>query len=318
MTKLANSIIITGNSNISLAKKVAKGLDTKLGKIDVSKFSDMEINVEIGESIREQHIYILQSTSSPVNDHLMEFLIMADAAKRSAACKIVGVVPYYGYSRQDRRPAYSRASVTSRLVADMMQVAGIQQLIVVDLHSEQQQGFFNIPVTNISAAPIIIGDIWKRHHSSINDIVVVSPDTGGVARARKIAEQINDADLAIIDKRRPEANVAEVMNVIGDVEGKTCIIVDDMIDTAGTLLKGATALKEKGANKVIAYATHPVFSGNAHENIENSVLDAVIVTDTIPLAKNASKKIRVISMSGLIAETLRRINNGQSVSEIYV
>jgi len=319
MTALTNSKIFTGNANLELAKNVADSLYVKLGKIDVDKFSDQEIRIEINESTRLQNVFIIQPTCAPANDNLMEFLIMADAIRRSAACKIIGVVPYYGYARQDRRPQYTRTPVTSRLVADMMQVAGVEQLVVVDLHSEQQQGFFTIPVTNISAAPIIVGDIWRNYQTDIDNVVIVSPDTGGVARARSIAKQVDDADLAIIDKRRPEANISEVMNVIGDVNGKDCIIVDDMIDTAGTLAKAAAALKEHGAKSVIAYGTHPVLSGNAYENIDNSVLDEVIVTDTIPLSsEQSSEKIRVISIASLLAETMRRIHIGKSVSEIYI
>jgi len=320
MTALINSKIFSGNANIPLAKKIAKALNTRLGKVDVERFSDKEIRVELTELVREQNVFIIQPTCAPANDNLMEFLIMADAVKRSAAHKTIGVIPYYGYSRQDRRPAYTRTPITSKLVADMIQVAGIEQLIVVDLHSEQQQGFFTIPVTNISASPIIVGDIWRKYQRDIDNVVVVSPDTGGVARARSIAKQVGDADLAIIDKRRPEANVAQVMNVIGDVDGRDCIIIDDMIDTAGTLAKGAAALKENGANSVIAYATHPVFSGNAYKNIIESELDEVIVTDTIPteIPDDAQDKIRVISIASLLAETMRRINNGKSVSEIYL
>lgn len=319
MAALIDSKIFAGNANIDLAKKIAKTLKIRLGKAEIDKFSDNEIRVEIEELVRLQTVFIIQPTCAPANDNLMEFLIMADAIRRSAAQKIIGVIPYYGYSRQDRRPFFTRTPITSRLIADMIQVAGVDQLIVVDLHSEQQQGFFTIPVTNISAAPTIIGDIWRKYQRDINNVVIVSPDTGGVARARSIAKQINDADLAIIDKRRPKTNVSQVMNVIGDVEGRDCIIVDDMIDTAGTLAKGASALKEKGANSVIAYATHPVFSGNAYENIDNSELDEVIVTDTIPLStEKSSEKIRVISIASLLAETMRRINNGKSVSEIYM
>jgi ribose-phosphate pyrophosphokinase len=319
MTALNNAKIFTGNANLKLARDIARSLKTKLGKVEVDKFSDKEIRIEIDEPIRTQTVFIIQPTCSPVNDNLMEFLIMADAVRRSAAEKIIGVIPYYGYARQDRRPSYTRTPVTSRLVADMIQGTGVNQLIIVDLHSEQQLGFFTIPTTNISAAPIIVGDIWRKYHHNIDDIVVVSPDTGGVERARAIAKQLNDADLVIVDKRRPKANVSEVMNVIGDVNGRDCIIIDDLIDTAGTLAKAATALKERGAKSVVAYATHPVFSGNAYSNIENSVLDEVVVTDTIPLSDEyKSGKIRVISIASLLAETMRRINNGQSVSEIYM
>jgi len=319
MTALTNAKIFAGNANLPLAQDIAKSLYVKLGKVEVDKFSDNEIRIEIDEPVRMQDVFIIQSTCAPANDNLMEFLIMADALRRSAAKKIIGVIPYYGYARQDRRPAYTRTPVTSRLVADMIQVSGINQLIVMDLHSEQQQGFFTIPITNISAAPIIVGDIWRINHHNVKNVVIVSPDTGGVARARSIAKQIDDAELAIIDKRRPKANVSEVMNVIGDVSGKVCIIIDDMIDTAGTLAKAALALKEHGAESVVAYATHAVFSGNAYSNIENSDLDEVVVTDTIPLStEQKSNKIRVISIASLIAETMRRINNGKSVSEIYM
>lgn len=322
VTKVAmknNARIFTGNSNKELSKNIARILKMKLGKIDLDSFSDGEILCEINETVREDNIHIIQSTCAPTNDNLMELLIMADAFRRSAVKKIIAVVPYYGYARQDRRPQYSRTPVTSRLVADMIQTAGIHQLVVVDLHSEQQQGFFTIPTTNVSAAPIIVSDIWKKHKHDMKEIVVVSPDTGGVARARAIAKKLNDADLAIIDKRRPRANVSQVMNIIGDVEGKTCIVVDDMIDTAGTLCKAATALKEAGAAAVVAYATHAVFSGAAYDNILESELDEVVVTDTIPLSTSQScHKIRVISIAALIAETMRRINDGVSVSEIYV
>jgi len=302
-----NAKIFSGNSNKELAVHIGRILKQRLGDIDLERFSDGEIRCEINETIRESNIHIIQSTCAPTNDNLMELLIMADAFQRSAALKVIAIVPYYGYARQDRRPQYTRTPITSRLVADMIQSAGIDQLVVVDLHSEQQQGFFKIPTTNVSASPII------------NNLVVVSPDTGGVARARAIAKHLNDADLAIIDKRRPKANVAQVMNIIGDVEDKVCIIVDDMIDTAGTLCKAATALKEHGAKTVAAYATHGIFSGNAYNNISESVLDEVVVTDTIPLPTSQScDKIRVISIASLIAETMRRINDGQSVSEIYV
>jgi ribose-phosphate pyrophosphokinase len=317
MPTMNNAKIFTGNSNIKLATHIVRILKKRLGKMDIERFSDGEIRCEINEHVREDSIHIIQSTCAPTNDSLMELLIMADAFRRSAAKKIVAVVPYYGYARQDRRPQYSRTPVTSRLVADMIQSAGIDQMIVVDLHSEQQQGFFTIPTTNVSATPIIVGDIYRKYKSEMENIIVVSPDTGGVARARMMAKHLEDADLAIIDKRRPEANVAQVMNIIGDVEGKTCIIVDDMIDTAGTLCKAAAALKEHGAKTVVAYATHAVFSGNAYTNITNSELDEVVVTDTIPLTSKCDK-VRVISIASLIAETMKRINDGRSVSEIYV
>ena len=316
---MKNAKIFSGNANIELSRNIAKLLKTNLGKIDIEQFSDGEILCEINEPIRENVVHIIQPTVPPTNDNLMELLIMADAFRRSAAKKIIAVVPYYGYSRQDRRPQYTRTPITSRLVADMLQIAGINQMIVVDLHSEQQQGFFSIPTTNVSATPSIVSDIYRKNQRDMYNLVVVSPDVGGVARARMVAKKLNDADLAIIDKRRPKANQAQVMNIIGDVEGKNCVIVDDMIDTAGTLCKAATALKDHGAKSVSAYATHAVFSGNAYANIENSVLDEVIVTDTIPLSSTEhSDKIRVISVAGLIAETMRRINDGQSVSAIYM
>ena len=318
MTALIDAKIFSGNANIPLASGIAKSLNMNLGKIEVDRFSDKEIRIELDEAVRKCDVFIVQPTCAPANDNLMEFLIMADAIKRSAANKVIGVIPYFGYARQDRRPAYTRTPITSRLVADMIQVSGVNQLIIVDLHSEQQQGFVTIPVTNISAAPIMVGDIWRNYYKNIKDIVVVSPDTGGVARARSIAKQLDDAELAIIDKRRPRANFAQVMNVIGNVENKHCIVVDDMIDTAGTLAKAAAALKERGAKSVVAYATHPVFSGNAYENINNSDLDEVVVTDTIQIKENRSDKIRIISIANLLAETMRRINRGKSVSEIYM
>lgn len=315
--KLSQSKIFTGNANPQLAAKIAKLLSMTLGKIEVEHFSDGEIRIEIGEHVRGETVYIVQPTCSPTNNNLMELLIMADAFRRSAVKKIVAVVPYYGYARQDRRPDYTRTPITSRLVADMVQVAGIDQLIVVDIHSGQQQGFFTIPVMNVSATPEIVGDIWRGHGTDKDNIIIVSPDTGGVVRARAIAKQLDDAELAIVDKRRPKANEAQVMNIIGDVSGKTCIVVDDMIDTAGTLCKAAAALKERGATKVVAYATHPVFSGQAFSNIENSELDEVVVTDTIPF-DTLSSKIRVISVASLIAETISRAQNGKSISEMYI
>lgn len=319
MSGMNNAKIFSGNANIELSRAIAKLLKTNLGKIDLEQFSDGEIRCEINETVREKIVHIIQPTVPPANDNLMELLIMADAFRRSATKKIIAVVPYYGYARQDRRPQYTRTPITSRLVADMLQIAGVAQMIVVDLHSEQQQGFFNIPTTNVSATPNIVSDIYRKYQRDMYNLVVVSPDTGGVARARMVAKKLNDADLAIIDKRRPKANHAQVMNIIGDVEGKNCVIIDDMIDTAGTLCKAAAALKENGAQRVDAYATHGIFSGNAYDNIDNSVLDEVVVTDTIPLSKtHSSDKIRVISVAGLIAETMRRINDGQSVSEIYM
>lgn len=312
--------LFSGSANPELAKKIATYLNVELGKAEITRFSDGEIRVEIHEHIRGQHIFIVQPTCAPTNDHIMELLIMVDAFRRSAVKSITAVIPYYGYSRQDRRPDFTRTPITSRLVADMLQAAGVDQVVVVDLHSGQQQGFFNIPVINISASPEIVGDIWKNHAHRPKDLVVVSPDTGGVVRARSIAKQLDNAELAIIDKRRPCANKSEVMHIIGDVQGKRCIVVDDMIDTAGTLCKGAEALKERGAAYVAAYATHAVFSGPAHYNIANSAIDEIVVTDTIPVTLNDSiaTKLRVISVAGLLAETLRRLRLSESISEMYV
>jgi len=309
--------IFTGTANPKLAKDVTDYLHITLGAQELKKFSDGEIRVEIEETVRGDDVYLIQPTCSPTNDNLMELLIMADTARRSASGRITAIIPYYGYARQDRRPDYTRTPITSRLVADMIETAGINTVVTIDLHSGQQQGFFHIPVTNISASPEIVGDIWRNH--KMDDIVVVSPDTGGVARARHIAKQLNDAELAIVDKRRPKANVAQVMNVIGQVEGKTCIIIDDMIDTAGTLAKGAAALKERGATKVVAYATHGVFSGQALGNIINSDIDEIVVTDTIPLTQpfKEEPKIRIISIAPLLAETIRRMQSKQSISELY-
>jgi ribose-phosphate pyrophosphokinase len=310
--------LFAGNSNPGLACKVAKSFKTHLGDLEVNQFSDGEVRVEYNTSVRGQDLFLIQSTCAPTNDNLMQLLVMADAARRSDASKIYAVVPYFGYSRQDRRPGYSRVSITSRLVADMVAAAGIDYLVTVDIHAAQIQGFFSIPTLNVSASPVLTGDIWIRY--SNNDMIIVSPDVGGVARARSIAKQLNNANLAIIDKRRPEANVSEVMNIIGDVEGKVCVLVDDMVDTAGTLCKAATALKENGAKKVVAYCTHPVLSGNALDNIRNSVLDELVVTDTIPLTEEAKQisKIRVLSVAGLLADTIYRLDNNESVSENYM
>lgn len=311
--------LFTGNANPKLARRIANYLGVQIGNADITKFSDKEVRVEINEHVRSHHIIIIQPTCAPTNDNLMELLVMVDALRRSAVKDITAVIPYYGYSRQDRRPGFTRTPITSRLVARMIETSGVDQVMVVDLHSDQQQGFFDIPVINICAAPEITGDMWRNHAHSVNQLVIVSPDTGGVVRARSVAKQMNDADLAIIDKRRPEANQSEVMHVIGDVNGKRCIVVDDMIDTAGTLCKAAAALKEHGAAYVAAYATHPVFSGPALDNIHNSELDQVVTTDTIPLPDDAiPEKIRTISVARLIAESLRRIRSKQSVSEMYV
>ncbi len=320
-TSLQGCKIFSGSANIPLAKKIAKNMGLTLGKIDIGTFSDGEIRVEIEERVRGETIFLVQPTHAPNNNTLMELLIMVDAFRRSAVQKIIAVVPYYGYSRQDRRPDYTRTAVTSRLVADLLQTAGIDQIITVDIHSTQQVGFFTVPIINISARPEIVGDIFRKNGYAENP-VIVSPDTGGVVRARVVAKEVNNTDLAIIDKRRPMANVSQVMNVIGDVEGRSCIIVDDMIDTGGTLCKAAVALKERGATRVTCYAAHGIFSGNAFDNFNSSVIDEVVVTDTIPLGILQNHPIpdiiRVISIAHLIAETLRRIYLQESVSEIYL
>ena len=318
---MLSSTIFTGNANPKLAKDVARLLNTRLGKAEIARFSDGEIRVEVNETVRGQDVFIIQSTCNPANDNLMELLLMGDALRRSATNRLIAVIPYFGYARQDRRPNFSRVSITSRLVADMIQAAGFDSVIFVDIHSTQQQGFFKIPTINISASPIIVSDIWRKYMKDPSTAMVVSPDVGGVARARSIAKQLDDAELAIVDKRRPEANVSEVMNIIGDVEGRNCIMIDDMADTAGTLCKAASALKEHGAKTVAAYCTHPVLSGPAYENIaSSSALDELVVTDTIPLKTitAASLPIRTLSVAELIAETISRIDTDKSVSELYV
>ena len=309
-------MVFTGTANPDLAQKVVKHLDISLGRADVGRFSDGEVAVELLENVRGRDVFVLQSTCQPTNNNLMEVLTMVDALKRSSAGRITAAIPFFGYARQDRRPRSARVPISAKLVANMLTSAGIDRLLTVDLHADQIQGFFDIPVDNIYATPVLLREIQAQRYE---DLVVVSPDIGGVAGARAMAKALN-AELAIIDKRRPKANVAEVMNIIGDIEGKTCLIVDDMIDTANTLCKGAQALKQKGAAKVVAYATHPVFSGQAADRISASVLDEVVVTDTIPLRADAMAvpKIRVVSIDGLIAETLRRINNEESVSYLFV
>jgi ribose-phosphate pyrophosphokinase len=313
-----NTKIFSGNSNRAFAVGVANSLGLPIGDADVSIFSDGEVRVEINESVRGVDCVVVQSTCAPTNDNLMELLVMIDALRRSAAKSITAVIPYYGYSRQDRRPDFTRTPVTSRLVADMLQTVGVDQVLTVDIHSGQQSGFFTIPIINISASIGFVADMWKSLEGRLEDVVVVSPDTGGVARARSVAKQLDNASLAIIDKRRPEANTAEVMNIIGDVENKVCIVVDDMIDTAGTLCKGAAALRDRGARRIVAYATHAVFSGAAPLNIANSHLDEVVVSDTIPLVGELPHKIRSVSVTGLVAETLYRIRAQKSVSEMYI
>lgn len=308
-------MVFTGNANPELAKNVVRHLGISLGRAQVSRFSDGEVSVELLENVRGRDVFILQSTCAPTNDHLMEILTMADALKRASAGRITAAIPYFGYARQDRRPRSVRVPISAKLVANMLYSAGIDRILTVDLHADQIQGFFDIPVDNIYATPILTHDLLQQR---LENICVVSPDIGGVTRARAMAKVLN-CDLAIVDKRRPRANVAEVMNVIGDIDGKNCIMVDDMIDTANTLCKASIALKERGAKSVLAYATHPVFSGDAVNRIEESMIDQIVVTDTIPLREDAiaSPKIRVSTISGLLAETMRRISNEESVSYLF-
>ena len=312
---MSNLMVFSGNANPRLAQNVAKKLNIPLGDATVAKFSDGETTVELNENVRGRDVLILQSTCAPTNDNLMELLIMVDALRRASAARITAVVPYYGNARQDRRPRSSRVAITAKLVADMVTSAGIDRVLTVDLHADQIQGFFDIPVDNIYGTPVLLEDIERQHYS---DYVVVSPDVGGVVRARAIAKLL-DADLAIIDKRRPRANDSQVMHIIGDVRDKTCILVDDIVDTAGTLCKAANALKEHGATRVMSYIVHPVLSGPAVENIQNSQLDELVVTNTIPLGDNAAKcdKIRALDMSGLLAESIRRVCNEESISAMF-
>ena len=316
MVDIKTSMIFSGNANKVLAKSVAKNLGITLGKASVKTFSDGEISVEIEENVRGQDIYIIQPLCDPVNDNLMELLIMVDALKRSSVERISVVLPYFGYSRQDRRARSARVPITAKVVANMLTSMGVERLLTIDLHADQIQGFFDIPVDNIYATPLFLADIHKENYQ---DTIIVSPDVGGVVRARALAKQLN-SDLAIVDKRRPEANVSEVMQIIGDVKDKCCIIVDDICDTAGTLCHAADALKDQGASKVFAYITHPIFSGKADQNINNSTIDGIIVTDTIKLSKkiNDTGKIRQITVAEMLAETLRRIDNKESVSSLFI
>jgi ribose-phosphate pyrophosphokinase len=309
-------MVFTGNANPRLAEDVCRHLNIHLGRATVGKFSDGEVMVELLENVRGKDVFVLQSTSMPTNDNLMEVLLMADALKRSSAGRITAAVPYFGYSRQDRRPRSARVAISAKVVANMFQAVGVDRLLTVDLHADQIQGFFDIPVDNIYAAPILLGDIWKHGHQNL---VVVSPDVGGVVRARALAKRL-EADLAIIDKRRPRPNVATVMNIIGDVAGRTCIIMDDMVDTANTLCEGAAALKEKGAERVMAYCTHAILSGSAVQRISGSALDEVVVTDTIALREDAKQcgRIRQLNIGELLAETMLRISNEDSVSSLFM
>jgi ribose-phosphate pyrophosphokinase len=309
-------MVFTGNANPKLASDVAKRLNISVGRASVGRFSDGESNVELLENVRGKDVFILQPTCAPANDNLMELVILADALKRASAGRITAAVPYFGYARQDRRPRSARVPIAAKVVANMLQASGVQRVLTVDLHADQIQGFFDIPVDNIYATPILLGDIWRQRH---DDLMVVSPDVGGVLRARAAAKRL-ETDLAIIDKRRPRANVSEVMHIIGEVEGRSCVIMDDIVDTAGTLVKAARALKEHGAKKVMAYCTHPVLSGSAIPRIAESDLDELVITDTIPLRDDAlaCEKIRVVSISGLLAETIIRISNEESVSSLFM
>jgi ribose-phosphate pyrophosphokinase len=311
-----NLMVFTGSANPKLAQKVAKHLSIQLGRATVSKFSDGEVMVELLENVRGKDVFILQSTCAPTNDTLMELMIMSDALRRSSAARITAAMPYFGYARQDRRPRSARVAISAKVVANMLVSAGVNRVLTMDLHADQIQGFFDIPVDNVYATPILLGDLWKHGYKNL---VVVSPDVGGVVRARAIAKRL-ESDLAIIDKRRPRPNVATVMNIIGDVNGRTCVIMDDMVDTANTLCEAARALKEQGAVRVVAYCTHPVLSGPAISRIEASVIDELVVTDTIPLKPDAEacSKIRIVSVAELMAETMRRICEESSVSSLFV
>ena len=309
--------VFTGNANPVLAQEIARHLMQPLGRAIVGRFSDGEIQVEIMENVRGKDVFLVQSTCPPTNEHLMELLVMADACRRASAGRITAVIPYLGYARQDRRQRAMRVPITAKLIADLIGCAGVNRVLTVDLHADQIQGFFGVPVDNVYASPVLLGEVWKRKY---DNLIVVSPDVGGVVRARALARRLDDADLAIIDKRRPRANESQVMNIIGDVRGRSCILVDDLVDTAGTLCQAATALKAEGAVRVIAYITHPVLSGKAVERISVSELDELVVTDTIPLSPEARacKRIRVLSVAELLAETMRRIRDEESVSSLYV
>lgn len=310
-------MVFTGNANPVLARDVAGYLKLPMGQATVDKFSDGEVAVEIDENVRGRDVFVVQPTCEPTNDNVMELLMIVDALYRASAGRVTAVIPYFGYSRQDRRPRSARVPISAKVVARMLGSVGTDRVLTVDLHADQIQGFFDMPVDNVYASPILLGDLW-RHKA--DNLIVVSPDVGGVVRARALAKRLDDAELAIIDKRRPKANESNVMNIIGDVSGKNCVIVDDLVDTAGTLCKGAAALKDAGAESVRAYITHPVLSGNAVANISGSALDELVVTDTIPLSEGAAAcdVIRQLPIAALLAETIRRISNGESVSTLYV
>jgi ribose-phosphate pyrophosphokinase len=310
-------MVFSGNANLALSDGIVKKLNMRLGMASVGRFSDGEIAVEIEENVRGKDVFVIQPTCSPTNENLMELLVMIDALKRASASRITAVMPYYGYARQDRRSRSARVPISAKLVAKMIEQAGTHRVLTVDLHADQIQGFFDIPVDNVYSSPILLGDVWRQQYK---DLIVVSPDVGGVVRARALAKRLDDADLAIIDKRRPKANVSEIMHIIGDVDGRTCVLIDDLVDTAGTLCHAAAALKKHGAIKVVAYCTHAVLSGPAMKNLNGSQLDELVVTDTIPLSQDAveSGKIRQLSVAEMLAETIRRIAVGESVSSLYV
>ena len=312
---LFNTVLFTGNANPLLAQEMAKSLGVDIGKATVGRFSDGEVTVEVHQNVRARDVFVVQSTCSPTNENLMELLIMVDALKRASARRITAVIPYFGYARQDRRPRSMRVPISAKVVANLLETVGVERLLTMDLHADQIQGFFDIPVDNIYASPVLLSDLKSKAYP---DLVVVSPDVGGVVRARALAKQLG-SDLAIIDKRRPKANESEVMHVIGEIDGRNCVIMDDMIDTAGTLVKAAEVLKERGAKRVFAYCTHPILSGPAVERIASSQIDEVVITNTIPLsdAAKACKKIRQLSVAFLFAETIRRISDGESVTSLF-
>jgi ribose-phosphate pyrophosphokinase len=310
-------MVFAGNSNPSLAQAIVDHLSMPLGKATVGTFSDGESQVEILENVRGKDVFVVQSTCAPTNDNLMELIVMVDALRRASAARITAVIPYFGYARQDRRVRSARVPISAKVVANMLAVAGVDRVLTVDVHADQVQGFFDIPVDNVYSSPVLLGDIWRQKY---DDLIVVSPDVGGVVRARALAKRLDDAELAIIDKRRPRANVSQVMHIIGEVEGRTSLIIDDLVDTAGTLCQAAKALKAHGAAKVMAYATHAVLSGPAVDNVEASELDGLVVTDTIPLRPEAQRceRIRQLSVAGMLAETIRRINREESVSTLFM
>ena len=312
---LFNTVLFTGNANPALAQEMARSLGVELGKATVGRFSDGEVTVEVHQNVRARDVFVVQSTCAPTNENLMELLIMVDALKRASARRITAVIPYYGYARQDRRPRSMRVPISAKVVANLLETVGVERVLTMDLHADQIQGFFDIPVDNIYASPVLLSDLQSKRYE---DLVVVSPDIGGVVRARALAKQLG-SELAIIDKRRPKANVSEVMHVIGEIDGRNCVIMDDMIDTAGTLVKAAEVLKERGAKRVFAYCTHPILSGPAVDRIAGSQLDEVVITNTIPLsdAAKSCKKIRQLSVAFLFAETIRRISDGESVTSLF-